>query len=95
MNAEITVNDERYELQISARRIVDGSAALPLDENETSSLFGMIREDLLEAICATDYAAEEQGYAAAYESDEECRAEMFRSANEWCSLAERLRRLME
>lgn len=72
MHTTITVDGQEYELQITARRVInDGRTAASMDDTETKTLLTGIEEDLRAAIGAVDYAAEQRSYEASFEQDKE------------------------
>ena len=95
MHATITVDGQEYELQITARKVInEGRTAVSMDFEDTEELMERIRDDLDSALSAIDYAAESRGYEASYESDAESRCGMENNAEEWEALADRLRELL-
>lgn len=56
---------------------------------------GGIEDDLRSALDIIDYAAEQRGYEASYESDDESRRCMERNAKDWESLRKRLSALLD
>ena len=74
MHVTITINGQEYELQITARKVINGGrTSLSMDDAETSALLNGIAEELRSILCAVDYASEQREYEASYESDEESR----------------------
>ena len=96
MHVTITINGQEYELQITARKVINGGrTSLSMDDAETSALLNGIAEELRSILCAVDYASEQREYEASYESDEESRREMEESAKEWSDLRDRLQALLD
>ena len=91
MHKTIVVDGQEYELQITARRIInDGRTAVSMDSTETEVLLSGIEDDLRSAIGAIDYAAEQRGYEASFERDSETHNNMVDCARLWECLGDRL-----
>lgn len=96
MHKTIVVNGQEYELQLTARRVINnGRTAVSMDNAETESLLSGIEEDLRSAAGAIIYAAEQRDYEASFETDEEVYENMKNGAKEWDDLADRLIALVD
>lgn len=96
MHKTITVDGQEYELQITARRVVnDGRTSVSMDSTETEDLLSTIRDDLCSIITAIDYAAEQHGYEASFETDKEAYRDMMNVAKRWENISDRLYALLD
>lgn len=95
MHKSVKINGQEYELQISARKIINGgNTAVSVDDKDTAALLDNIAEDLSAALEAINYAVESRQYEACYESDVESKHEMECCVNDWVSLKDRLSALL-
>lgn len=96
MHKTIVVNGQEYELQITARKVINnGMTAVSMDNAETESLLSGIEENLRSAVGAIIYATEQREYEASFETDEEVYEDMKNGAKEWDDLANRLIALVD
>lgn len=81
MHKRITVDGQEYELQVTARRVInDGRTAVSMDNAETEALLSTIKDDLCSIITAIDYAVEQRKYEASFEIDKEVYQDMMNVA---------------
>lgn len=96
MHKTIIINGQEYELQISARKILNGGkTAVSMDIEETKSILSGVEEDLRYAIGIIDYAVEQRKYEASFEKDKETYDDMMSSSRKWESIGDRLFALLE
>ena len=91
MHKTIVIDGQEYELQITARKVINNRrTAVSMNNTETEELMGRIEDELRSTLDVIDYAAEQREYEASYESDEESRRCMERNAKDWENLHKRL-----
>lgn len=96
MHKTITVDGQEYELQITARRVInDGRTAVSMDNAETEALLSTIKDDLCSIVTAIDYAVEQREYEASFETDKEAYQDMMNAAKRWENISDRLYALLD
>lgn len=91
MHKTIILNGRQYELQITARELINnGYTSVSMSKEEDERLKNEIADKIFDLKGAVDYAAEQRAYESEQTSDDEDSNDIERCAKQWEALAEEL-----